>query len=248
MKRFVRVFVSIGCLGAILLPSAGLAFPGNGVDLSWGRCFLGGGAFNQNFACAGPDQEYRLICQFKLNRDTPHFVAITWYITIRSDEPAPPLSPFWHYETGGCQRRGGSNPDGVAMSKDVRDAPGCSDYDDPWGGDGQGIGGFVYGADIPSPGRARLILSNAYPAGPGVPLTAGTNYYSHHLIFNNLNRASCAGCGQFKTVSCTATLEFTDEPPLDLYGPDKGQDHVGINAAPTAAANRTWGQIKSLYR
>jgi hypothetical protein len=230
----------------------------DGVDLSWNDCVgTAQAASNRDFNCAGTtNQFYPLLLQFKVYQDLPSFVALT--ATVRMfDETPGPLAPFWHFETGGCQRLGGASPDGVTLS--LAKPMSCADagFDDPWGGDGlEGLGVIAtYTSDYPNAAHARFLLVAA-TSSPPFPIGAGVNYYALSLIFNTRNRATCAGCTDRVNLLCdNFTLESGDgSPPVVLVTPDKFTNCVTINRAALSLCadpvrkNGTWGAIKALYR
>jgi hypothetical protein len=214
-----------------LLPAPALA---QGIDLSWKDC-VGSGfeASNQTFACSGAaNQTYNLIFQFKVPQDIDNFIGAAAYVDYLNVSGAP-LSPFWHFEAGGCNNSGSIK--GIAMFDDIQLLPNCAaGFADPW--DGDGSGGFegiaAYGVDFHRPGNGYFILGDA--RGQAIPLVAGRNYYAFHLAFNNRNRATCAGCSEPGIVRFSKlTLESNDgSPPVDLTTTDKFASCVTVNGAP----------------
>jgi len=242
MKKLLVLFLA-------LVPSSAFAV---GVDLSWDACVGQPLAVqNKNFECTGAfNRNYEVHFQYKTAIDLPAFVAISAYADI--GPTGAPLSPFWHYETGGCN---GSAIKGVAIFGVPSPPAQCPDHLETWDGGGSGTFAIAaYGADYQIPGRGHFVLLGA--RGDGVPVTAGLNYWAFLLRFNNRNRVTCAGCTEQKVlVWQTARLEQNNgEPAYDLSGSDKGSDCVQINGAgvgvcgATPARNTSWGQIKSLYR
>lgn len=241
-------------LCALLIPAAAHA----GVDLSWNDC-VGGGteAVNKQFVCTGTaNQNYNLPLYFKVPEALPSFVGIRMDLDLQNVSGAP-LSPFWHYEQGGCQRPGGTSPNGISVQDNIGAAPAtCQGFGDPWGGDGsqgfEGIGAYL--PDNRRPGNGHFILGVAHSAS--FPLDPGTNYYACHMVFSNRYKTACAGCTeQAVIVWNSATLESNDgHPPLEIAFPDKFGNCVTINGAPPATCagvptkNTTWGRVKSMYR
>jgi hypothetical protein len=246
----------------LALPVVANAAPGNGIDMQWQDCVNGALAVHDRaFNCTG-NSTHNLNLNFKIAVSLPGFVAGTAFIDLQTSVPGP-LAPFWHYESGGCQRMGGTSPNGVATSDALPATTDCTDnFSDIVNGDpSAGLDAIAaYGADVPSPGRGKFIVGVAL--GSAIPINAGDNKYLMQLNFNTRNRPNsvapaqqCAGCGQqVAMVWNTLTLESNDgTPPYDVSGPDKG-DHCATIAngqsicAPTAAKSRTWGSVKALYR
>jgi hypothetical protein len=240
MKKLLVLFLA-------LVPGAAFAA---GVDVSWNACVgQPTAAQNKAFVCTGTqNQNYDLHFQYKTAQDIPNFVAITAYADI--GPTGAPLSPFWHYENGGC------NNAAIKGCQILGSLPAvCPDHLDTWDGGPSGTFAIAaYGADFQLPGRGHFILLGA--RGDAVPVTGGVNYWAFMLRFNNRNRTLCAGCAEQKVlVWQTGRLESNDgSPAVDLSGADKGSDCVQINGAPVGVCGATpvqstnWGKIKSMYR
>jgi hypothetical protein len=239
-----------------LVPSSALAF---GADITWNDCVNGTAltaSLNKVFDCAiTGNRNYNLEFQYKCPVTLPNLVAVTVYADLGPN--GAPLSPFWHYENGGCNQGAvkGAQMIGVIPTS-------CADagYLETWDGGPSGTFAIAaYLADFQStPGRGRFVLLGA--RGDGFPVNAGDNMWAFELRFNNRNRpgsaANCAGCSEQKFLGLERTrLESNDgSPAVDLVGADKLSDCVTINNAPpgcfrdTPAQNTTWGRIKSIFR
>jgi hypothetical protein len=238
-------------LGSLVLVLSSSPLFAQGIDLSWNECIGGpNAATNRNITCLGAtNQTYLLAFQYKSPVNIPGFIGLSAFADLVVESPGP-LSPFWHYETGGCNRPGISISDALPAS--------CAGlgFGDTW--DGDGTGGFegiaAYGADFLRPGMGRLILGVA--RADASPITASANMFAFHLTFNNVNRQTCFGCTQrVLIVWQVINLESDDgSPAVVLTTPDKGTNCVTINGASIAACgvvpshNATWTQIKGLYR
>jgi hypothetical protein len=251
-------------LAVLAIPTAAFA---TGMDVSWNDC-IGGGleATNVAFACSNTgttSKTYDLVFQFKLAEALPGFVGISAFCDIQTSTYPAPLSPFWHYETGGCQRLPSPALQGISFSDDIRLKPNCAaNNPDPWGAVGDGFDGIAaYGADFGRPGVGHFILGVA--AATAVPLDPDLNYYAFHMSFNTKNRSAasngshCVGCEQqAATVLNTMILESNDghppvvfsSPNFDKYGICGSINGGGSICGATAVKNTTWGQLKALYR
>jgi hypothetical protein len=242
----------------LVLPAVAFA---SGVDVTWGDCVGGTTTQTTTLACTGTAIQTRnLFLCFKSPISIPNSIAYTAYLNFQAASSPAPLQPFWHYEPGGCQRLGGTSPNGVAVF-DVVPAS-CTDIGFLDVSDGDGTGGLeallAYGPDFPIPGRSVMIT--AISRGAPIPIVPDANYYMMHIAFNNRNRpgagAACAGCGeQLALVWNTILIESSDGfPPYQLSNPDKGSNcGTFFNADPglcdaTPTRNTTWGQLKALYR
>ena len=219
-------------IGLMSIASSTLAIPpkavSEGVDLSWDDCvFTSSSKF---FACSGvPNESYNLIIQFTSPVPVPSCIRIVAVVELVNETPGP-LSPFWHYESGGCNR---SPTSGVQFSDNIDQAGDCSSEGilDPWNAGTDGLENFLYFPDSPTAGHGRFILID--DAGAPISIEPFQKYYAFHLRFNNSNRVTCPGCSQpgaLKLVSLN--LESNDgSPPVQLDGPDVLGDCVSINGA-----------------
>lgn len=242
MKKLLVLFL-------ISVPGAAFAM---GVDVSWNSCVgVGTEAQNKLFVCAGTvNQNYDVHFQYKSPIDIPNFVAVTAYADI--GPPGAPLSPFWHYESGGCNN---SAIKGCQILGTIPQA--CSDigYAETWGGSPSSTFAIAaYGADFQQAGRGHFILLGA--RGDAVPVTAAVNMWAFQLRFNNRNRSLCAGCAEQKVLIWQiCRLESNDgSPAVDVSGADKFSDCVVFSNAPIGLCpvdpiqSTSWGQIKSMFR
>jgi hypothetical protein len=249
MKKLLLVL----CLA--LVPASAFAF---GVDITWNDCVngtAGTAALNKVFDCAiTGNRNYNLEFQYKTPVSLPNFVSVTGYVDI--GPIGAPLSPFWHYESGGCNQGAvkGAQMFGVITTS-------CADggYLETWDGGPSGTFAIAaYAADYQQPGRGHFVLLGV--RGDGVPVNAGDNMWAFELRLNNRNRpgttANCAGCSEQKVIlEQIARLESNDgSPQVDLTGADKLTDCVQVNNAPPSLCptvptqNTTWGKIKSMFR
>lgn len=228
---------------------------GAGIDLTWSDCFNGAAQHNVNFDCTA-DASYDMNFQFKVAGDMPNFIAASAFMDFQNLSNTP-LTPFWHFEAGGCQ----STPavKGVVLLDDVRDAPGtCSSFADPWGGDGTGgMESFAaYGVDFHRPGDGYFVLLDARETP--MALTAGVNFWLFRLNFRTNNRAACPGCSdQGFFFWQRLVLESNDNSAaVFIDNPDKIGNCVLVNGAgpcscfcdAVAPQTTTWIGIKALYR
>jgi hypothetical protein len=248
MKRLL--FVS--CFA--LAPATSFAF---GVDLTWDDCVNGTAAAvqtNKVFDCAiAGNRNYNLEFQYKTPVTVPSLVSVTAYADI--GPTGSPLSPFWHYESGGCNQ---GAVKGAQIFGSIPESCADGGYLETW--DGGPSGTFAIAAYFPdhqSPGRGQFVLLGA--RGDGVPAMAGDNMWAFELRLNNRNRpgsaANCSGCSEQKVIIIEVIrLESNDgSPAVDLVSSDKLTDCARINNAHPALCiidpveSTTWGRIKSMF-
>ena len=174
-------------------------------------------------------------------------VACEGYIDVQTS--AAVLSPWWLLEATGCR------PTSLTFSFDFTAGPfNCNDF---WGGGATGGGGVS--PDHSAPNRLQIKLVGATPGEN--PIDPGAE---HYMFKANINRAkstgagSCAGCAD---AACFVLNRLVINQPAGvgdatLTTPMFGNfvtysgGVIGGAGCPgaTPAQNRTWGQVKSLYR
>jgi hypothetical protein len=263
-KRSLR----LALLGSLMLVGS-QAFA-QGIDLSWDACIGHAAAKDRRtFSCSGTVQEeYSLMLQFKTAQDIPNFVAAVAYVDLQLADHQP-LSPFWRFENGGCNRSGFAVHDALPAS--------CDEVCvlDPWGGDGsEGDEQFAaYGVDFRRPGNGYFVLADVRTMP--IRLHATKNYFAMEMRFDTRNRATCAGCDEGGVLAFQKLeLESNDgSPRVDLTSYDKYGQCAGLNGdfhlcycgccnCPSLRANAeagnpcnptpthpsTWRMLKTLYR
>ena len=237
-----------------LLPRLAVA---QGIDLTWNDCVgSSSAATNRAFSCSGgADETYDLVFQFRLAAPVTSFIGLAAYADYQNSSGAP-LTPFWHYESGGC-----NNPsvgiEGLDVRDDVRMLPYCAaNRSDPWDGDGSGGSESIpaYGVDFHRPGNGYLLVADGRFVS--TTLVAGSPYYAFHLAFNNRNRATCPGCSDPGVLFFQLARFVSNDgsPDVDLDRPDQGDQCVSVNGGlgslcgQVPARAMTWARLKSIYR
>jgi hypothetical protein len=239
---------TLALCGAWLVLGAPAALAG--LDLTWNACNVDGGVPDIVADCAtgGP---YELVGCFEAPAEMSGFVGMDIYIDLQAE--APGLSPFWHFEDGGC------NAGGLVVSGDRSAVTGGCTAPTPWDA-GTSVSMTAYGAGLGGANRARLLCSVTRLSG--TPLEAGQNYYGFHLrvLTTHASEAggACAGCPDKMAMvwnQCDLFNQGGVGPPVaSVTAPGSHGSCAGWNGpstttcATTPVRNRTWGQIKVLYR
>lgn len=222
-----------------------------GLDVTWNDCVGGNPQLNQVFNC-NANATYVLNFQFKLPVSISGFMALTAQLDYQNSSGTP-LTPFWHFETGGCAMT--PNNPGLEISSDLESAPGaCPTLADPWAGGSETAVIVNYAPDFARPGNARYLLTVARPTP--IDLVAGDNYWAFRLIYRTNHRSQCAGCSDPGCVAWSyALMESSDASPFRLEGADKMSEGVAFNNGNVFACipdlpvqPTTWGKIKGLWR
>ena len=234
-------------LGFVLMvPPAGHA---GGVNFYWNDCVGDGGTANRAFACTATSAWTAAVGSFVLSRPLPDFVGVEVTVDFQSDGTA--ITPWWTFDPypGACH--GGSL--GMTFDFSVLGNVSCTD---PFGTVAAGgLANYSVYRDL-----AEAIGVAAISANNPQPLAAGVEYYGFRLALK-LDKAtgvgSCAGCGgpmaitlsKIKAVGLANGSEETNTSVIANHCIN--WNPTGFNCSrlnPVVAKNRTWGQVKSLYR
>ena len=252
MKR-----VTLLC-GLLLALTATVAAAGPGVGLHWNACIGDGGLVNKNFACNTNTGTNTLVGTFELGDNLPGVVGTEIVIDLASADPTLPA--WWAFKNVGTCRA-----TSLVMNATISPiAAICADWAS--GAAAGGIGAYNIGAR--GANTARIVAALAVAADAAADLGPGQEYFSFNLLINNLKSVgtgSCAGCNN---PVCIVFNSINVVPPapavgVKLTGPSNGTDShfatwqggagvvvgalIGCPAA-TPTTNKTWGQVKTLYR
>jgi len=216
------------------------------INLSWNDCGAAG-TKNQSTDCAasggGP---LVLIASFIPPPGISEFVGLSSEIQISASVPL--LPDWWKHGVGQC--RGTS-----ALSVGFDFTAGPSTCADVFAG--QGAGGLAYDVEYGSPSTARLRVQAAIPIDSRGPIDAGTEYYAYKLTIAR-GAASCSGCNSATCIALRSIQLY--QPPEMGNDPElthtEGRSFVTWQAgggvagcsAENSAGNKTWGQLKYIYR
>jgi hypothetical protein len=253
---------------AALLLAAPASFAG--LDLAWDNCATytnaPPAAADKALACDGGGT-YELYGSIQIGADINNWVAMDAVIDYQTG--SDPLPNFWHFGIGQCND-GSILLNLGRLARCSSPAPAASNA--LCGGTGtscqQAVGYFSGGID-PSvdSNRGRFVASIFRPSGnPLVLATGATNYFAFRFdIFDfNASEASgpCVGCAQPAAFVWNSALMSglglatgigpeAEEVPVE--GPGLSGNCASTNGGTglcgaTPAQDRSWGQIKALYR
>lgn len=242
--------ILLAVLLAALLTSPVFA---GGVNLAWTECLGGGGTMNRNFACNTNAGMNRLVVSFVPNEAMNDVVGHEVRLDLQSAD-ATTLNQWWRmFAPGSC--RGSSVP---AVS--VGPMPGgCIDF---WAGAGSGgVSSYIMNGN-----RASLWASwsDATPR-PVVPETepwSYNEYYSLGISITNsgtVGTPGCPGCAVPVCIIATYVVLVGQSGDLQLVNAPTTYHSNMVTwqgglvpfcppLVPVPTRERSWGQIKSLYR
>ena len=252
----MRFRLTLGLL-LLLAPAAQAA----GLNLAWDHCLPDGGVNVKKFACTSNAGVSEVVGSFIPAQVHPRFVGIEVQVEVQSESTA--LPDWWQvFNSGSCRESSIS----AAMDFTRRPQGGCSD---PFGTTAfGGIGAYVTANKPrpdyqPRPNSARLMMAAAIMGTS--TLSAGTEYYCVWLTIDHESSASgaCSGCSSPVCLTLSQVTLY-DDTPID---PNGGQSQPPVYERITTVAqnnligwqdtgpacqsnvkNKTWGQLKSLYR
>lgn len=247
MKRLVLRF---SVLVAALAMATGASAQ---VNLSWDDCGPAGGA-DKTFACnVNTGAPFAMVASC-LTQDAPHFVAIEGYIDMI--EANPTVLPWWEMDGVNMPTACRPGNTGHSWSADFLAGPfSCVDF---WAGAATGGGGVVNNYLGLGTNTQRFKGVFAIPAEQ--PMTPGDEIYAFKvniLRAKTVGTGSCAGCTDpvcfvLNRVVVIQPAGFGD---FNLSGAIPGgrdfvtwQGGAGAPCATVPTQNRTWGQVKALYR
>lgn len=246
------------CLLLLSAPAARAA----GLDLAWDKCLPDGGVIAKRFACANNTGYAEIIGSFIPMQAHPRFVAYEVKLDIQSQSSTLPA--WWQlFNAGSCRENA------FSVTFDFRSLPQAS-CNNPFEGTAMGGVGYYATSDHPRPdytsrpnaarmGMAVAMMSPRY-------LSSGTEYYAFDLRLEYDASGGAGACEGCSTPACLTLSEVTvyddtpepregeqSYPPAPEVISQQAQNNmiswqdVGTSCQ-SAVKNKTWGQLKSMYR
>ena len=241
MKRMLLIS------GAWLGLTASIASAG-GISLAWDNCLGGGGVTNRIFTCNTNVGSNDLYVSFDPTTDLSDVNGAEVVVDLQS--ASNPLPAWWQLKNAGSCRL-------TSLSAAV--GPGsCATS---WSGQAvAAIAAYYVTAVLPSIAfnQARILAIAAVPSTDAAPVHPGTEYTAVLIRINNaktVGTGSCAGCLDQVCLAVDEVLLTTNNSgdlrmsiPPEYWCPGPPGTFVSWQGAPTPTQNRTWGQLKSIYR
>jgi hypothetical protein len=240
---------------ALLALTATMAEAGT-VNFYWTDCVGNGGTSNKNFAnCTTTVSSATDAAagSFIPSNAMTDFVAVEIVLDLQTEAASVPA--WWDFNPSPTQCHGSS----LAMTFDFTSfANGSGACTDPFGAPATGSLANYEPAFNGAANRARVIGVAAIDASNPQVLAAGTEYYGFRLALKkdkSTGAGSCAGCdtpvaivlNSLRAVgSGLGSFEDNTAPAASQCITYQAAGAATCLATPTR--NRTWGEIKSLYR
>jgi hypothetical protein len=233
-----------------------------GLNLAWDKCLSEGGVIAKAFDCGNNTGYVDIVGSFIPTQPHPRFVAFEANLDVQSQTRALPA--WWQYfNSGSCRETA------FEVVFNFRDQP-KSSCDDPFEGAAMGGLGYYATPDHPAsayqggPNTARMLMGAALAHSKS--LQPGTEYYAFRLRLqyqSSTGSGVCEGCSTpvCLTLSEMSVYDESAEPLTDQHSHPPAPEVIsqqarnsriswqdnGTNCQP-AVKNKTWGQLKSLYR
>lgn len=238
------------CIAIALAPSASAG----GFNLTWGEgCWQDDPSALQSFGCNTNEGSISFTVSFVPNQALEDLIAVEALFDLQSDSPE--LPDWWQLTAPGACRSGA-----LSAAADFSAAPGgCAD---PRPGQTPSTVTTWITADYPSdagwpPVAAphRAFLAVGADMDTPVSLDSGTECYGLTVRISHqgtTGEGACAGCNTPVTLVLnrlrlvSTRLEVIDTPIDNMCLRWQAGGVTPCDATP--AHNRTWGQVKSLYR
>jgi hypothetical protein len=235
-------------ISGVLLALTATVASAAGINLYWNDCSVGGST-NKAFACASNAGTNSMVLSYDPPAGLSLLVGINGILDLQSAQN--PLPAWWDmFNAGTCRA--------AALSQNVVFPTGnCFDY---WAGGG--AGGIT--AYIPTgTNRRRIGTSFSGNEATSGPFDAGTEYYAMNVNISNVKTAGLGACAGCTDPVCVVLNELLLSQPNGTPGGSPavtspltsnfvtwqgGQIAAPGCPAATPTVNRTWGQVKSIYR
>ncbi len=227
-----------------------------GLNLAWDQCLSDGGSAAKKFACnTNAGFEY-LYGSFIPGQNHPQFCGCLYYVDIQAETAT--LPSWWQfYWSESCR------PTALGMTFDFTSLT-TQSCNDPFNGTAVGgIANYVVGTHTRPDFTPRANAARIYAAAAVLPyptITPGTEYLGFRLAISHqstVGGGACAGCATAVCITFTQCDVVDDKP---LGAPERVErltQQATSNMASwqdagpscqSAVKNKTWGQLKSLYR
>jgi hypothetical protein len=257
MTRLFPRFAVAAVFATLFAGSASAGTAVSGLNLAWTDCGTFGTSDKVNTCASNGGAPQTMVASFIASAVRDSFLGCAGVLDITSSLGTMPS--WWDLGAGGC--RTGK----VSVSFDFTASTfNCADF---W--QGQAAGGMQYDypidpttsvATAPAVNHARIRTIQAVPSTGIGPIDTVTEYYAFKITISNAlttGAGSCAGCSTpmcivFNSLSLSEPAPVVDEilstPIAAGSNQITFQGGAGASCSAVPTKNKTWGQIKSLYR
>lgn len=260
VRTALRTAIAVALFAALL---AGLLWPrpataGAGIYLSWDDCALSPAhSQNRTFACNDNASQKELDVAFTMPQAVDNLIAVEIVVDLQSAGSV--LPDWWRLDPDGC-RRGNI----LQASADFVGKTACQNL---WAGSPDppvvGVQGYIPTEPRGQPSQARIKVDGAVLPQNMLSVNETDMYYAARIIITNEKTVeppapACAGCDVPVCLVLNSILigrypVGANDLFLQTPGPNNAnwvtwQNGTGADCTAVPVRNRTWGEIKSLYR
>lgn len=240
----------------LLMGYAPNAFAGGtagAVNLSWIDCPPDPAALaNRNSTCLANTGTNSVVGSFLAPAGVTAMTGNEMVIDLLTN--TNPVPAWWQmFNAGSCRATA------LSLNLDFTANVTCTDY---WAGQASGgVGAYIVGQGGSTdpwvnPQRVRIILVAATSPLNAGPLTEGTEYYSFRMNISNAKTTGAGLCDGCLDPVCLVLNQVRITQPVGVGDFDvtaQGTRNTitwqgGISCTTVPVKNKTWGQIKNLYR
>jgi hypothetical protein len=224
----------------LLLALAAPAWPG-GINATWNVC--SSGPAMRTFACNSNVGTNDIVASFDPPQSLPDVTGAIGVIDLCLG--GVNLAPWWQLGNGGC-RLGALN----AVALDVSGQPNCADV---WQGQASASTSYIVGYS--GWDSARILVFVGMGNQFAQPVEPGTEYHAFTVrIRNDDTVGGCAGCNypacivlnEIRLTTANSGDYVITNPLMSNY--IQWQAYVQNCPFVVPVQNRTWGQVKTMYR
>jgi hypothetical protein len=214
-----------------------------GVNLAWNDCLGAGGLTNRSFTCDTNVGNNDLYVSYDPPVNIPDLNGAIPLLDLQS--ATTPLPQWWQFKNAGTCRL-------VALSALGPNITGTCP--DSWAGVGvPGIAAYYTTSVLPSLplDRARILGVVSIPSASAQNVNPGTEYFCLGIRISNIKTVgptACSGCMVPVTIVLSEVVLTTNNSGDFRITNPLTSNTVTWQGGPTPTQNRTWGQIKSIYR
>jgi hypothetical protein len=237
-------------ISGVLLALTATVASAAGVNLYWNGCSLDPGVTtNKNFACTANTGNSLMTASY----DPPAGLTLVNGNNLILDlqSASDPLPLWWDFKNAGTCRSTSLSANSVFAGANCVDA---------WAGQGtSGVTAYL----TTGTNRRRIGGSISVPGPAAGPQPDGSEYYSLNFVINNAKTVGTGACAGCLDPVCVVLNEILITQPAGTPGESPkvntplASNYVtwqgGVIGAPgcpqaTPTINKTWGQVKSIYR
>ena len=241
---------ALASLGAALLLQLASPARAGGINLAWNDCYGAGGTVNKNFACDTNTGNHDLYVSFEPYTSIPDVNGANVVIDLQSVSAA--LPGWWQFKNAGTCRL-------TSLSAITAITGSCVDT---WSGQGvPRIAAYYVTANTPAMPtcRARILGLVSVPGEAAAQVDSGTEYFCMMVRVNNAKTVGADHCADCMSPACLVLNEvlltsnnsgdyrFTN-PLANNVVTWQGGIFCYAYSCTVPTLNRTWGQLKGLYR